>query len=89
MIDFAVISLVLARNAELTVDLEAPCAPHSSLCLKLHMSISHVTMTTQLKPLAMLWKHDQDITLECATKSGVELGQSSRFAPVSSRHVLC
>ena len=37
MIDFAVISLVLARNVELTVDLEALFAPHSSLCLNLHL----------------------------------------------------
>ena len=57
MIDFAVISLVLARNVELTVDLEA-FAPHNSLCL-LHLSISHVTMTTQLRPPAVLWKPEK------------------------------
>ena len=74
MIDFAVISHVLTRNVELTVDLEAPFAPHSSLCLKLHMSISHVTMTTQLKPTAMPWKPDQDVMPECANEiwSGIE-----------------
>ena len=89
MIDYAVISRVLAKNVELNVDLEAPFAPHSSLCLKLHMSISHVTMTTQLKPPAMPWKPEQTSPLSVQTKSGVELSQSSRFVPVSSRHVLC
>ena len=46
MIDFAVTSPVLTKKMELTVDLEAPFAPHSSLCLELHMGLCHVTMTT-------------------------------------------
>ena len=74
MIDKAVISLVLARNVDLTVDLDAPFAPHSSHRLKLHMSISQVTITTQLKPPAMPWKPADDITSECANEiwSGIE-----------------
>ena len=32
MIDVAVISLVLVRNVELTLDLDAPFAPRSSIC---------------------------------------------------------
>ena len=43
MIDYAVISPVLARSVELRVD-----------------SISHVTMTTQLRPPAMPWKPEHD-----------------------------
>ena len=68
MIDYAVISPVLARNVGWTVDLDAPFAPHSSLRLKLHMSISRVMMTTQLKPPAMPWKPEDDITPECANE---------------------
>ena len=89
MIDYAVISPVLAKNVELNVDSEAPFAPHSSLFLKLHMSISHVTMTTQLKPLAMPWKPEHDITPDFANEIWSQLSQLSRFVPVSSRHVLC
>ena len=38
------------------------------------MSISHVMMTTQLKPPAMPWKPEDDITPECANEiwSGIE-----------------
>ena len=87
MIDYAVISLVLARNVELTVDLDAPFAPHSSSRQKLHMSFSHVMITTQLKPPAMPWKSEDDIMPECANEiwSGIE---SVEPFCASSRHVL-
>ena len=56
MIDFAVIFPALTRNVELTLDLDAPFAPHSSICLKLHLSISHITLTSQLRPRPMPWE---------------------------------
>ena len=89
-IDFAVISGVLARNVELTVDLEAPFAPHCSLRLKLHMSISQVTMTTQLPPPAMPWKPEKDITPECANEiwSGIESLEPFRARQQSTCSVL-
>ena len=79
MIDYPVISLVLAKNVELNVDLEALFVPHSSLCLELHMSISHVTMTTQLKPLAMSWKTEHDIKPEFANEIWSEIGSAKPF----------
>ena len=89
-IDFAVISPVLGRNVELTIDLEAPCCtPHSSLCLKLDLSTSHVTMTTQSRPPAMLGSLKRTSRLCLQTTSGVELSQSSRIVPDISCRVLC
>ena len=54
--------------------MKAPFAPHSSLCLKLHLSISHVSMTSQLRPPGVHWKPDNDITPEFANEiwSGIE-----------------
>ena len=50
----------------MAVDLEAPFAPHSSFCLKLHMSLRHVTVTLQLRLPAMHWKPGIDFTPEFA-----------------------
>ena len=61
MIDFAVISPVLVRNVELTLDLDAPFAPHSSICLKLHLSIGHITLTSQIRPPPMPWEPEGDV----------------------------
>ena len=55
MIDFAVISTGLVRDVELTHDLGAPFEPHSSICLKLHLSIGphHSDLTNATTSYAM------------------------------------
>ena len=74
MIDFAVISPALTGNVELTLDLDAPFAPHSSFCLKLHLSTSHITLTSHLRPLPMSCDHESDIKPVVANEiwSGLE-----------------
>ena len=74
MIDFAVISTGLVRDVELTHDLGAPFEPHSSICLKLHLSIGRITLTSQMRPPPMPWEPGGDVKPVAASEiwSGLE-----------------
>ena len=91
VIDSAVISPVLARNVDLTVDLDDPFRTPQQLASEVAHEYQsrhdyHTIETTShtLENLKMTPR------LRLQTKSGVESSQLSRFfVPVSSRHVLC
>ena len=48
----------------MTLDLDAPFAPHNSMCLKLHLSTSHITLTSQLRPPPMSWEVKPEVAHE-------------------------
>ena len=74
MIDFAVISPALTRNVVLSLDLDAPFAAQRSFCLKLHLSTSHITSTSQLRPPPMSREPEGDVKSVVANEiwSGLE-----------------
>ena len=68
MIDFAVISPVLARNVELTVDLEALFAPTQQLVFGAAPEHRPRHDDHTIRPPAVPWKPEKDITPEFANE---------------------